>query len=325
MHLALHTVNSHLAGGATQGPFGHDCTAPTPAQTGGSERDDRLGGGANASPAGGGGLCWVCWHRGRCPPAGGGLPLGSTLAYTHRKERVRWIEDAKKPETRATRLTRCPTLRQTHPDQHTQPVFRWMFGLRIRLRWSGLQNASGMPALLLPEVNDEGVAQLSIEQLLGSPLVDPPRGLDLDGCSSTHRCSTSYRPSLCSVLKTRRCSLSMGITGWPPRKRRGEQRSTLTSERAPGPMRSSSRQMSRCASEASRTSRLGRRSTATAVRAGQPRIVDARTSRRAFGVWSWYKLQPSQAATCRTQALCTNGRRHAPALGAVGGRRPPLR
>jgi Bacteriocin-protection, YdeI or OmpD-Associated/Domain of unknown function (DUF1905) len=28
-----------------------------------------------------------------------------TLAYTHRKEWVRWIEDAKKPETRATRLT----------------------------------------------------------------------------------------------------------------------------------------------------------------------------------------------------------------------------
>jgi uncharacterized protein YdeI (YjbR/CyaY-like superfamily) len=27
-----------------------------------------------------------------------------TLAYTHRKEWVRWIEDAKKPETRATRL-----------------------------------------------------------------------------------------------------------------------------------------------------------------------------------------------------------------------------
>jgi Bacteriocin-protection, YdeI or OmpD-Associated/Domain of unknown function (DUF1905) len=27
-----------------------------------------------------------------------------TLTYTHRKEWVRWIEDAKKPETRATRL-----------------------------------------------------------------------------------------------------------------------------------------------------------------------------------------------------------------------------
>lgn len=27
-----------------------------------------------------------------------------TLAYSHRKEWVRWIEDAKKPETRATRL-----------------------------------------------------------------------------------------------------------------------------------------------------------------------------------------------------------------------------
>jgi hypothetical protein len=37
-----------------------------------------------------------------------------------------------------------------------------------------------MPVLLLPEVNDEGVAQLSIEQLLGSPLVDPRRHLDVE-------------------------------------------------------------------------------------------------------------------------------------------------
>ena len=29
-----------------------------------------------------------------------------TLAFTHRKEWVRWIEDSKKPETRATRLSR---------------------------------------------------------------------------------------------------------------------------------------------------------------------------------------------------------------------------
>lgn len=29
-----------------------------------------------------------------------------TLSYTHRKEWVRWIEDAKKPETRASRLQR---------------------------------------------------------------------------------------------------------------------------------------------------------------------------------------------------------------------------
>jgi len=28
-----------------------------------------------------------------------------TLAYSHRKEWVRWIEDAKKPETRTIRLT----------------------------------------------------------------------------------------------------------------------------------------------------------------------------------------------------------------------------
>jgi len=28
------------------------------------------------------------------------------LSYTHRKEWVRWIEDAKKPETRATRVTK---------------------------------------------------------------------------------------------------------------------------------------------------------------------------------------------------------------------------
>jgi hypothetical protein len=28
------------------------------------------------------------------------------LAFTHRKEWVRWVEDAKKPETRATRVTR---------------------------------------------------------------------------------------------------------------------------------------------------------------------------------------------------------------------------
>ena len=28
------------------------------------------------------------------------------LSYTHRKERVRWIEEAKKAETRATRLTK---------------------------------------------------------------------------------------------------------------------------------------------------------------------------------------------------------------------------
>jgi hypothetical protein len=28
----------------------------------------------------------------------------ATLAYTHRKEWVRWVEDAKKPETRQTRL-----------------------------------------------------------------------------------------------------------------------------------------------------------------------------------------------------------------------------
>jgi hypothetical protein len=29
-----------------------------------------------------------------------------TLSYTHRKEWVRWVEEAKKPETRATRLTK---------------------------------------------------------------------------------------------------------------------------------------------------------------------------------------------------------------------------
>jgi uncharacterized protein YdeI (YjbR/CyaY-like superfamily) len=28
------------------------------------------------------------------------------LSYTHRKEWVRWVEDAKRPETRATRLTK---------------------------------------------------------------------------------------------------------------------------------------------------------------------------------------------------------------------------
>jgi hypothetical protein len=37
-----------------------------------------------------------------------------------------------------------------------------------------------MPALLLSEVNDEVVAQLSIEQLLSNPLVDPRRHLDLE-------------------------------------------------------------------------------------------------------------------------------------------------
>jgi hypothetical protein len=34
------------------------------------------------------------------------------LAYTHRKEYVRWIEDAKRPETRARRLTQ--TLERLH-------------------------------------------------------------------------------------------------------------------------------------------------------------------------------------------------------------------
>lgn len=36
------------------------------------------------------------------PPARG---FFETLAYSHRKEWVRWIEDAKKPETRTSRLT----------------------------------------------------------------------------------------------------------------------------------------------------------------------------------------------------------------------------
>ena len=30
-----------------------------------------------------------------------------SLAYSHRKEYVRWIEEAKKPETRATRVDKC--------------------------------------------------------------------------------------------------------------------------------------------------------------------------------------------------------------------------
>jgi uncharacterized protein YdeI (YjbR/CyaY-like superfamily) len=31
------------------------------------------------------------------------------MSYTHRKEWVRWVEEAKKPETRATRLTKTVT------------------------------------------------------------------------------------------------------------------------------------------------------------------------------------------------------------------------
>jgi hypothetical protein len=41
-----------------------------------------------------------------------------TLAYTHRKEWVRWIEDAKKPETRANRLT--ATLEALRSDRRTR-------------------------------------------------------------------------------------------------------------------------------------------------------------------------------------------------------------
>jgi hypothetical protein len=50
---------------------------------------------------------------------------------------------------------------------HTPPMAGPAYGMR-----------QVVPALLLSEVNDEGVAQLSIEQLLGSPLVDPRRHLD---------------------------------------------------------------------------------------------------------------------------------------------------
>jgi hypothetical protein len=35
--------------------------------------------------------------------------LFDTLSYTHRKEWVRWVEDAKKPETRASRIERTVT------------------------------------------------------------------------------------------------------------------------------------------------------------------------------------------------------------------------
>ena len=41
-----------------------------------------------------------------------------TLAPTHRKEWVRWIEDAKKPETRATRLQR--TVEALHDRKRTR-------------------------------------------------------------------------------------------------------------------------------------------------------------------------------------------------------------
>lgn len=38
------------------------------------------------------------------------------LAYSHRKEWVRWIEDAKRPETRSDRITKAVTrLRDGHP------------------------------------------------------------------------------------------------------------------------------------------------------------------------------------------------------------------
>lgn len=40
------------------------------------------------------------------------------LAYSHRKEWVRWIEDAKKPQTRATRLT--ATLQALHAGRRTR-------------------------------------------------------------------------------------------------------------------------------------------------------------------------------------------------------------
>ena len=41
-----------------------------------------------------------------------------TLSFTHRKEWVRWIEEAKKPETRATRVTRTvDALREGRPTR----------------------------------------------------------------------------------------------------------------------------------------------------------------------------------------------------------------
>ena len=40
------------------------------------------------------------------------------LAYSHRKEWVRWIEEAKKPETRATRLTK--TVDALHEGKRTR-------------------------------------------------------------------------------------------------------------------------------------------------------------------------------------------------------------
>ncbi|HEX5400939.1 MAG TPA: YdeI/OmpD-associated family protein [Pseudonocardiaceae bacterium] len=41
-----------------------------------------------------------------------------TLSYTHRKEWVRWIEEAKRPETRSTRLTKTIESLRTGKRQH---------------------------------------------------------------------------------------------------------------------------------------------------------------------------------------------------------------
>jgi hypothetical protein len=45
----------------------------------------------------------------------GQLKLFENLAYSHRKEYVQWIEDAKKPETRLSRLQKMTEMLATNP------------------------------------------------------------------------------------------------------------------------------------------------------------------------------------------------------------------